>query len=112
MAVVSERAWLALELVYPRLRLVDPSLRGLGRLGGPRASGANVDQPHFFAAGAAVAEWLADFRPDVIHAHDPHGVAMASVALSIEAAQYRVARAEIAHGVSRLVNPHRLVRIA
>ena len=29
-----------------------------------------------------------------------------------EAAQYRVARAEIAHGVSRLVNPHRLVRIA
>ena len=33
-----------------------------------------------------LATLLRDLQPDIIHAHDPHGVAMASLALSLEAA--------------------------
>ena len=45
----------------------------------PIASRSEID----LTAGWRLARVLKRLRPDVIHAHDPHGVAMASLALSI-----------------------------
>src|SRR5512143_285936 len=45
----------------------------------PLAPRTEVD----LTAGWRFARVLKRLRPDVIHAHDPHGVAMASVALSL-----------------------------
>src|SRR6266700_2827497 len=45
----------------------------------PLAPRAEID----FTAGWRLSRLLKRLTPDVIHAHDPHGVAMASLALSI-----------------------------
>src|SRR5262245_24899652 len=47
----------------------------------PIASRSEID----LTAGWRLARVLRRLRPDVIHAHDPHGVAMASLALSMRA---------------------------
>lgn len=46
----------------------------------PIASRSEID----LAAGWRLARVIRTLRPDVIHAHDPHGIAMASFALAVE----------------------------
>src|SRR5574338_556798 len=48
----------------------------------PIAPRSEVD----LSAGWRLARVIARLQPDVIHAHDPHGVAMAGMALSLDAA--------------------------
>ena len=66
----------------------------------PIAPRSEVD----FPAAWKLARVIKTLAPDVIHAHDPHGVAMASVALSFAAAS--LGRAEPAFVASRRVDFH------
>ena len=48
----------------------------------PHAAGA-ADRDGSLGGMAAVARCSSSFEPDIVHAHDPHGVAMAALALSM-----------------------------
>ncbi len=59
------------------------------------------------SAGWRLARVIRQLRPDVLHAHDPHGVAMASMALSLEAAaRWREKRRAPALVAARRVDFH------
>jgi L-malate glycosyltransferase len=57
-------------------------------------------------AGWKLARLLKRLNPDVIHAHDPHGVAMASLALSLSATKRAAGRTPPALVASRRVDFH------
>ena len=69
----------------------------------PLAPRSEVD----VSAAWRLARVVRDLAPDVIHAHDPHGVAMASMALSISAAsRWRTGRRAPALVAARRVDFH------
>ncbi len=68
------RAWLA---AHPDGELQQHAAQGLELL--PLAPRSEMD----FASGWRLSRALRQIRPDVLHAHDPHAVAMASMAISM-----------------------------
>ena len=57
-----------------------------------------------FSAAWKLSRVIKQLKPDVLHAHDPHGIAMASLALSLSAAS--LGKAEPAFVASRRVDFH------
>lgn len=88
-------------VAHPDGELLKRAREGLDLI--PIAPRSEVD----LTAGWRLARVIARLRPDVIHAHDPHGVAMAGMALSLDAAsRWKSGRRAPALVASRRVDFH------
>ena len=88
-------------VAHPAGELVKRAREGLDLI--PLAPRSEVD----LAAGWRLARLIGRLQPDVVHAHDPHGVAMAGMALSLgAAARWKQGRRGPALVASRRVDFH------